>query len=452
MKIKKPILAKSKSEKSANEARDGISGELKKVKDEISGVAREAKQEFSEDMRSMRKEVSEGFREASAEMSGDLRKAKGELQKDLAEMKSEAAQAMAELRQVFGRKGDEQEHPENLLEIRKLTVKYRTDETLVHAVNDVSLVIGRGETLGILGETGAGKTTLALSVMRLLPERVGEVTDGQIIYDGHDLLSLSNARMRSIRGERISMVFQDPMASLNPLIPIGKQIAEALQLHNEEGRTKAEMDAVVDGILTRVGIPPERKREFPHQFSGGMKQRVVIAIALACSPELLIADEPTTALDVTIQAQVLARMQKLKTELGTSIILITHDLGVIARMCDRVAVMYAGEIIESGTIGDIFEGERRHPYTDGLFGSVPDLAVSARRLRPIDGLMPDPSNLPVGCKFEPRCPKRMALCAAQAPVDVVEGTHRIRCHVCAGEKADSIAGRGVEGEGGRAHE
>jgi peptide/nickel transport system ATP-binding protein len=381
------------------------SSDPKKPKKGIADELTEAREEFSDALKQMREELSGGVKEAKAEV----------------------AQAKQEIQDALGIAPDEEIHPENLLEIKKLTVKYRTDEALVHALNGVSLTVGRGETLGILGETGAGKTTLALSVMRLLPERVGEVAGGEIQYDGRDLLSLSNARMRAIRGKRISMVFQDPMASLNPLIPVGQQIAEALLLHNETDMTNSEIGDAVDRMLTQVGIPPQRKREFPHQFSGGMKQRVVIAIALACSPELLIADEPTTALDVTIQAQVLAMMQDLKAETGTSIILITHDLGVVAEMCDRVAVMYAGEIVEIGTVYDIFEKERHHPYVDGLFGSVPDIETTARRLRPIDGLMPDPSDLPPGCKFEPRCPKAKPRCAAEPPRAYTKDSHTIRC-------------------------
>jgi peptide/nickel transport system ATP-binding protein len=237
-----------------------------------------------------------------------------------------------------------------------------------------------------------------------------------------------------VRGARISMVFQDPMASLNPLIPVGRQIAEALWLHNEGGRGRAEIDTIVDGMLMRVGIPPERKKEYPHQFSGGMRQRVVIAIALACNPELLIADEPTTALDVTIQSQVLSMMNGLKEELGTSILLITHDLGVIAKMCDRVAVMYAGEILETGSAEDIFEGAFRHPYTEGLFGSVPDLDAKERRLHPIEGLMPDPSDLPPGCRFAPRCRARTQRCDGIRPAAYLDGSHAVRCHLCEGAK------------------
>ena len=284
----------------------------------------------------------------------------------------------------------------NLLEIKHLTVVYHTEEDDVHALNDVSFTLQKGETLGLVGETGAGKTTTALSIMRLLPKRVGEVKAGEILFEGRDLLRCTDADMRAIRGASVSMIFQDPMTSLNPTIRIGDQIAESIHQHQPEMK-RADVDRRVDEILEMVGIPASRKQEYPHQFSGGMKQRVVIAIALALEPQLLIADEPTTALDVTIQAQVLQMMGDLQRQLGTSTILITHDLGVVSQTCDRVAVMYAGEIVEVGTAEDIFLGKVHHPYTDGLFGSLPDLQHETRRLSPIDGLMPDPADLPEGC-------------------------------------------------------
>ena len=237
-------------------------------------------------------------------------------------------------------KNGAQEQP--LLEVRDLSVEYQTDELLVKAVNHVSLSVGRKETIGLVGETGAGKTTLALTLMGLLPKGIGKVTSGEVLFDKTDLLKLRNADMMAYRGKALSMIFQDPMTSLNPVIPVGCQVAEVLELHNDRKLTKAQIDERVDEMFRLVGIPPERKTEFPHQFSGGMKQRVVIAISLACEPELLIADEPTTALDVTIQAQVLAMMTGLKEKLGTSMIMITHDLGIVAETCDKVAVMYAG--------------------------------------------------------------------------------------------------------------
>ena len=316
----------------------------------------------------------------------------------------------------------------NLLEIKHLTVVYHTEEDDVHALNDVSFTLQKGETLGLVGETGAGKTTTALSIMRLLPKRVGEVKAGEILFEGRDLLRCTDADMRAIRGASVSMIFQDPMTSLNPTIRIGDQIAESIHQHQPEMK-RADVDRRVDEILEMVGIPASRKQEYPHQFSGGMKQRVVIAIALALEPQLLIADEPTTALDVTIQAQVLQMMGDLQRQLGTSTILITHDLGVVSQTCDRVAVMYAGEIVEVGTAEDIFLGKVHHPYTDGLFGSLPDLQHETRRLSPIDGLMPDPADLPEGCKFNPRCPHCTPQCRTCEPELVARGSHAIRCHL-----------------------
>ncbi len=321
-----------------------------------------------------------------------------------------------------------------LLEIRDLSVEYVTEKATFKAVNNLSLSINRKETLGLVGETGAGKTTTALSILRLLPERVGKITGGEVLLEGTDLLLEKEEAMRTVRGERIAMIFQDPMTSLNPVIHVGDQIAENIELHNHEGAlSKKEIDARVCEMLELVGIPAKRRNEYPHQFSGGMKQRVVIAMALACNPELLIADEPTTALDVTIQAQVLAMMDDLKEKLGTSMIMITHDLGVVAQTCDKVAIMYAGEIIEHGTIYDIFEGDKHHPYTVGLFGSIPDLTDHKSRLTPIDGLMPDPSCLPEGCKFHPRCPQCMEICKTTCPPVFQSGTHEIRCHLFAKE-------------------
>ena len=316
----------------------------------------------------------------------------------------------------------------NLLEIKHLTVVYHTEEDDVHALNDVSFTLQKGETLGLVGETGAGKTTTALSIMRLLPKRVGEVKAGEILFEGRDLLRCTDADMRAIRGASVSMIFQDPMTSLNPTIRIGDQIAESIHQHQPEMK-RADVDRRVDEILEMVGIPASRKQEYPHQFSGGMKQRVVIAIALALEPQLLIADEPTTALDVTIQAQVLQMMGDLQRQLGTSTILITHDLGVVSQTCDRVAVMYAGEIVEVGTAEDIFLGKVHHPYTDGLFGSLPDLQHETRRLSPIDGLMPDPADLPEGCKFNPRCSHCTPQCRTCEPELVARGSHAIRCHL-----------------------
>lgn len=326
-----------------------------------------------------------------------------------------------------------QEQP--LLEVNDLSVEYQTDELLVKAVNHVNLRVGHKETIGLVGETGAGKTTLALTLMGLLPKGIGKVTSGEVVFDGKNLLHLRNADMMAYRGKALSMIFQDPMTSLNPVIPVGRQVAEVLELHNEKKLSKAQIEERVDEMFRLVGIPPERKSEFPHQFSGGMKQRVVIAISLACEPELLIADEPTTALDVTIQAQVLSMMTGLKEKLGTSMIMITHDLGIVAETCDKVAVMYAGEIVESGTVEDIFEGESHHPYTEGLFGSIPRLDIETERLKPIEGLIADPSCLPTGCHFHPRCPYATERCKQEAPKSFSNGTHTICCHRCEKEAA-----------------
>ena len=316
---------------------------------------------------------------------------------------------------------------EKLLEIKDLHVIYHTDLETVYAVNGVDLELTTGETLGLVGETGAGKTTLALSILRLLPERTGRITQGEIHYNGTNLLELDKHAMASTRGAQISMIFQDPMTALNPTQTVGQQIYEALMLHNTNNLSKKELWARVDSCLEMVGIPAARKKEYPHQFSGGMKQRVVIAIALCCEPSLLLADEPTTALDVTIQAQVLMMMKELRDRLGTSMILITHDLGVVAQVCDKVGVMYAGEIIEYGTLKDIFKNEKHHPYTEGLFGSIPKLDVETERLSPIDGLMPDPTEKIMCCSFAPRCPYATDRCRAEKPSVYQNGSHQIKC-------------------------
>jgi peptide/nickel transport system ATP-binding protein len=315
-----------------------------------------------------------------------------------------------------------------LLEIQDLDVIYETDEGIVYAVSGLDLTLNKGETLGLVGETGAGKTTTALSIMRLLPDRIGFIRKGKIELNGIDITRATEADMRSIRGEVVSMIFQDPMTSLNPLMSIGDQINEALLLHRID-MSKEARSARVDEMLTLIGIPPDRKDEYPHQFSGGMKQRIVIAMALACEPMLLLADEPTTALDVTIQAQVLVMMNNLKESLNTAMILITHDLGVVAQTCDRVAVMYAGEIVEIGAVADIFESEIHHPYTTGLFGSIPSMNVVTRRLSPIEGLMPDPKDPPKGCRFHERCSQCMDICKSIAPKTHYFDGHGIRCHL-----------------------
>ncbi|MDO4519357.1 MAG: ABC transporter ATP-binding protein [Eubacteriales bacterium] len=316
-----------------------------------------------------------------------------------------------------------------LLEINNLTVEYHTNGGIVHAVNGLSMEIGQGETLGFVGETGAGKTTTALSILNILPHPQGKILSGSIKFKGEEILGKSNKEMTSIRGKKISMIFQDPMTSLNPVMTVGDQIAEGIKLHEKCSKSEAHKKALE--MLKTVGIRPERASDYPHQFSGGMKQRVVIAIALACNPELLIADEPTTALDVTIQAQMLELMKGLKDKYDTSMIMITHDLGIVAEICDKVAIMYAGNIVEYGDKVDVFTPEKpHHPYTIGLFNSIPDIFTEQEELKIIKGLTPDPTDLPKGCTFHPRCPHACEACQNAAPeyVEISEG-HKISCHL-----------------------
>lgn len=319
---------------------------------------------------------------------------------------------------------------EKILNIEGISAEYRTDDGVSSVLNNIDLSLEKGETLGLVGETGAGKTTTALAIMGLLPKRTGFITEGKIEFaEIGNLLDKTEADLRAIRGHRISMIFQDPMTSLNPVLRVGDQIKESFKIHMPN-LSDEEMEKKVDHMLEMVGIPASRKREYPHQFSGGMKQRVVIAMALSLEPELLIADEPTTALDVTIQAQVLHMMKELKRNLSTSMILITHDLGIVSQNCDKVAVMYAGTIVETGTVDEIFSGDNHHPYTIGLFGSIPDMNVNTKRLSPIDGLMPDPMELPEGCVFNPRCPKCTEKCRTCKPEVInLGGEHRVCCHL-----------------------
>lgn len=314
---------------------------------------------------------------------------------------------------------------EKILSIQNLTVHYVKDRSVVRAVNGLSFDLTYRETLGIVGETGAGKTTTALSIMRLVPNPPGKIIGGRIDFNGKNVLEMSKIGLRRMRGRDISMIFQDPMTSLNPVLTVGEQISEVIRIHKKLSLAKANVEA--QKMLEMVGIAADRFSDYPHQFSGGMKQRVVIAIAIACNPKLLIADEPTTALDVTIQAQVLEMMNELKTKVNTSMILITHDLGVVAEVCDKVAIMYAGEIVEYGNLEDIYNNAC-HPYTIGLFGSIPDLESDAERLKPIFGLMPDPTNLPTGCAFHPRCPHCTEECARVNPsVFEVSPGHKVKC-------------------------
>ena len=314
----------------------------------------------------------------------------------------------------------------NILSIKDLSVHYFTvDMGECHAVNHVSFDLGEGETLGLVGETGAGKTTIALSILGLLQSPPGRILNGEIFYKGEDLLKKSEAKMREIRGEEIAMVFQDPMTALNPVDRVGDQIAEMIYLHQKVSRAEA-MEKAAE-MLELVGISRDRYREFPHQFSGGMKQRVIIAIALVLNPKILLADEPTTALDVTIQAQVLDTIQALRKKLDMSMILITHDLGIVAQTCEQVAIIYGGEVVEYADVFTIFEN-RMHPYTQGLFNSIPKLNEDVNRLVPIEGLMPDPTNLPTGCKFCTRCQHATDRCREEHPemIDVGNG-HLVRC-------------------------
>lgn len=312
-----------------------------------------------------------------------------------------------------------------ILDIKDLVIHYETDDGTVEAVNGLDIQLEYGKTLGLVGETGSGKTTTALSILRLVPDPPGVIKNGSITLDGKDILNLPQKDLESIRGNLVSMIFQDPMTSLNPVLTVGEQIAEVIGLH--ENISEKEAADKAGQMLEVVGIPKERYGEYPHQFSGGMKQRVVIAMALACNPKLLIADEPTTALDVTIQAQVLDLMNDLKKKYGTSMILITHDLGIVAETCDQVAVMYAGRIVEQGTLEDIFN-RTRHPYTEALFNSLPNIRDRKARLKPIPGLMPDPTNLPAGCAFAPRCPYATDTCRAGLPqFRTISPTHMVMC-------------------------
>lgn len=314
---------------------------------------------------------------------------------------------------------------DTILEVCDFSIAYKAQDGIARSLNHVSLSLQEGMTLGLVGETGAGKTTLAKGIMRLIPQPPGRIESGTVYYKGCDLYSMSDDEMRQIHGQEISMVFQDPMTSLNPVLTVGDQIAEAVSAHGAVSEIEAVKAA--GQMLELVGIPADRAQEYPHQFSGGMKQRVVIAIALACSPKVLIADEPTTALDVTIQAQVLEMMKALQMKLKTAMLLITHDLGIVAQNCDYVAVIYAGEIVEYGTVFEVFDS-MLHPYTHGLMNSIPNLNRNVRRLIPIDGMMPDPMSLPEGCAFCDRCPVVRSRCHDEHP-DLVScgGNHSVRC-------------------------
>ena len=323
-----------------------------------------------------------------------------------------------------------------ILDVQNLNVRFETEDGIVRAVNNLDLRLSRGRAIGLVGETGAGKTTTALALLRLVPDPPGVVECGKMELDGRDLLGMSVKDLERTRGKNVAMIFQDPMTALNPVFTVGDQIAESIQIH--ENLTPVESQKRAVEMLELVGIPGDRAGEYPHQFSGGMKQRVVIAISLACRPQLLIADEPTTALDVTIQAQVLNLMKNLREKYRTSFIMITHDLGIVAEICDEVAVMYSGNIVEKGTLEDVFN-RTKHPYTEGLFNSLPNILDRKAMLTPIKGLMPDPINLPEGCPFRPRCPYAGEDCKAEQTLRQISGTHTVRC--CAYDRPGFHIGR-----------
>ncbi len=313
-----------------------------------------------------------------------------------------------------------------ILDVRNLTTSFRTPNGLIRAVDDVSLSVERGRTLGIVGESGYGKSMLSLSIIGLVP-KPGRVSDGQVLLGGKDLVTLPPAQMRDMRGNRLAMIFQEPMTSLNPVHTVGAQIVEALRAHTP--LSKRDARAMALDALRKVRIPePERRLdEYPHQLSGGMRQRVMIAMALSCQPEVLIADEPTTALDVTIQAQILNLLKDLQQETGMAIIMITHDLGVVAQMADDVAVMYAGKIAERGSVADIFS-DTQHPYTLGLMGSMPRMGADTDRLLAIPGMVPPPFRLPAGCRFNPRCPFSSDRCRTEMPpLQPITDDHLVAC-------------------------
>lgn len=328
---------------------------------------------------------------------------------------------------------------EKLVDIRNLRTHFYTEDGVVPAVDGVSLYVRRGETLGVVGESGCGKSVTSLSVMRLIPNPPGKIVEGEIFFEGQDLLKLSESQMRKIRGNDISMIFQEPMTSLNPVYTIGDQISEAIQLH--QGLNYKEATAKAVEMLRLVGIPlPERRvKEYPHQLSGGMRQRVMIAMALSCNPKLLIADEPTTALDVTIQAQILELMKKLKKELGMAIMLITHDLGVVAEMAERVVVMYGGKVVEEGDVFSIYKTPL-HPYTEGLLRSIPRLDTDTEaKLHVIEGVVPNPLHLPVGCRFHPRCPYVIDKCKeSQPPLEQVAPGRLVACFIATERLAKGV--------------
>lgn len=326
-----------------------------------------------------------------------------------------------------GRDRREAKRGDELLKVEDLSVIYTAGKKIVHPVNGVSFELRRGESMALVGESGCGKSTIAKAILRILPDRGAGISGGKILFEGQDLVALPEKEMQKIRGGKISMVFQDPMTALNPVKRILTQISSVIRLHNP-GMSKNDAEERAIKMLETVGITRDRVRDYPNQFSGGQQQRVVVAIGLSCDPDLLLADEPTTALDVTIQAQVLDMMTKLIRETNTAMLLITHNLGIVAETCDYVGVLYGGEIVEYGTTQEVFR-DPSHPYTIGLFGALPDMQSDGDRLKPIEGIMPEPSDLPAGCKFHTRCPYATEQCS-EGPVPIVElgGRHRCQCH------------------------
>lgn len=325
--------------------------------------------------------------------------------------------------------GEERHHEkgEDLLQVHNLSVEYTSGKKIVHAVNGVSFDLKKGESLGLVGESGCGKSTIAKAILRILPDHGAYISGGEVLYEGQDLVTMSEQELQHIRGAQIAMAFQDPMTALNPVKRVLNQVSAVIKLHNP-GISNAEAEKRAIHMLELVGIHPDRVRDYPHQFSGGMQQRVVVAIALCCHPQLLLADEPTTALDVTIQAQVLEMITELMKKRNTALLLITHNLGIVAQTCDYVAVIYGGEIVEYGSKREVFK-EPSHPYTIGLFGALPDMKSDGSRLTPIEGIMPEPSDLPEGCKFHTRCPYCTKECEqGEVPVAELGGTHRCQCH------------------------
>ncbi|MCK4537588.1 MAG: ABC transporter ATP-binding protein [Candidatus Krumholzibacteria bacterium] len=320
---------------------------------------------------------------------------------------------------------------ENLLEVKGLRTEFMTEEGPACAVDNVSFVIGKGETVGLVGESGCGKSVTALSIMRLISDPPGRITAGSVLLDGRDLLALSPKEMRGVRGNDISIVFQEPLSSLNPVFTCGEQIREAISLHQGLGRKDSRAKAVEMLRLVRIPDPEKRYSDYPHQMSGGMRQRVMIAMALSCQPRLLIADEPSTALDVSVQAQIMELLLDLREEMEMSVLLITHDLSVVAQMVERVMVMYAGVIVEDASVSDLFS-RPEHPYTEGLMASIPRLDVDVERLDVIPGRVPDPLRMPAGCRFSDRCPKRIDRCLLEEPpMFDTGGGHLARCWLSA---------------------